>query len=52
MRLKDQDVRDHLGAFQLGGEDVFRPLGTLSGGQKSRLMFAHLALQDTNFLVP
>ena len=51
MRLKDQDVRDHLGAFQLGGEDVFRPLGTLSGGQKSRLMFAHLALQDTNFLV-
>ena len=51
MRLKDQDVRDHLGAFQLGGEDVFRPLGTLSGGQKSRLMFAHLALQDTNLLV-
>ena len=51
MRLKDQDVRDHLGAFQLSGEDVFRPLGTLSGGQKSRLMFAHLALQDTNLLV-
>ena len=51
MRLKDQDVRDHLGAFQLGSEDVFRPLGTLSGGQKSRLMFAHLALQDTNLLV-
>ncbi len=51
MRLKDQDVRAHLGAFQLSGEDVFRPLGTLSGGQKSRLMFAHLALQDTNLLV-
>jgi ATP-binding cassette subfamily F protein 3 len=51
MRLKDQDVRDHLGAFQLSGEDVFRPLGTLSGGQKSRLMFAYLALQDTNLLV-
>lgn len=49
--LQDQEVRDHLGMFQLQGEDVFRPLSTLSGGQKSRLMFAKLALADTNFLI-
>ncbi len=49
--LKDQEVRDHLAIFQLQGEDVFRPVSTLSGGQKSRLMFAKLALADTNFLI-
>ncbi len=50
-RLLDQEVRDHLAIFQLQGEDVFRPVSTLSGGQKSRLMFARLALADTNFLI-
>ncbi len=49
--MQDQEVRSHLGLFQLSGEDVFRPLGTLSGGQKSRLAFAMLALEETNFLV-
>ncbi len=49
--LKDQEVRDHLAIFQLQGEDVFRPVSTLSGGQKSRLRFAQLALADTNFLI-
>ena len=48
---KDGEVRNYLGRFQLTGEDVFRPLSTLSGGQKSRLMFALLAMRDTNFLV-
>lgn len=50
-RLLDQETRDHLARFQLAADDVFRPIATLSGGQKSRLMFALLALQDTNFLV-
>ena len=49
--MQDQEVRSHLGMFQLSGEDVFRPLGTLSGGQKSRLAFAMLALEETNFLI-
>ncbi len=49
--MQDQEVRSHLGLFQLSGEDVFRPLGTLSGGQKSRLAFAMLALEETNFLI-
>ena len=49
--MQDQEVRSHLGMFQLSGEDVFRPLGTLSGGQKSRLAMAMLALEKTNFLI-
>lgn len=49
--LQNEEVRSHLGLFQLSGEDVFRSLGTLSGGQKSRLAFAMLALEETNFLV-
>ncbi len=49
--MQDQEVRSHLGLFQLSGEDVFRPLGTLSGGQKSRLALALLALEETNFLI-
>ena len=49
--MQDQEVRSHLGMFQLSGEDVFRPLGTLSGGQKSRLAFAMLALEKTNLLI-
>ncbi len=49
--MQDQEVRGHLGMFQLSGEDVFRPLGTLSGGQKSRLAFAMLALEKTNLLI-
>lgn len=49
--MQDQQVRSHLGMFQLSGEDVFRPLGTLSGGQKSRLALAMLALEKTNFLI-
>lgn len=50
-KMRDQEVRDHLALFQLQGEDAFRPVATLSGGQKSRLAFAKLALEETNFLV-
>jgi ATP-binding cassette subfamily F protein 3 len=44
-------LRDFLGAFLFRGEDVFRMVGTFSGGQQSRLALAVLMAQNPNFLV-
>ncbi len=44
-------LRDFLGGFLFRGEDVFRPVGTFSGGQQSRLALAVLMAGNPNFLV-
>jgi ATP-binding cassette, subfamily F, member 3 len=44
-------ARNFLGQFLFSGEDVFRPIGTLSGGQRSRVALARLTLQGANFLL-
>ncbi len=44
-------LRDYLGRFLFSGEDVFRQVGTFSGGQQSRLALAVLMAQNPNFLV-
>jgi len=44
-------LRDFLGGFLFRGEDVFRPVGTFSGGQQSRLALAVLMARNPNFLV-
>jgi ATP-binding cassette subfamily F protein 3 len=38
--LKEQEARQHLGSFGVGGTLALQPLYTLSGGQKSRVAFA------------
>ena len=38
--LKEQEARQHLGSFGIGGTLALQPLYTLSGGQKSRVAFA------------
>ena len=43
--------RDHLARFLFQGEDVFKRVGDLSGGERSRLALSILALPITNFLV-
>ena len=43
--------RTLLGSFLFKGDDVFKPIGELSGGQRSRVALARLAVQDANFLV-
>jgi ATP-binding cassette subfamily F protein 3 len=44
-------ARSFLGQFLFRGDDVFRTIGTLSGGQRSRVALARLTLQGANFLL-
>ena len=49
--LPTAQARNFLGQFLFSGDDVFRPIGTLSGGQRSRVALARLTLQGANFLL-
>jgi len=46
-----EQARSLLGRFLFHGDDVFQPVKTLSGGQRSRLVLAQLALQKANLLL-
>ena len=46
-----QTARDRLGAFLFQGEDVFKTVGTLSGGEKSRLRLCMLMDEKINLLI-
>ncbi len=46
-----KDARNFLGRFLFRGDDVFKPVNTLSGGERARLALAKLALQDSNLLL-
>src|SRR5512142_3124397 len=43
--------RDYLGKYLFSGDDVFKTVSMLSGGERGRLALAKLALQDTNLLL-
>lgn len=45
------DARSFLARFLFTGDDVFQTVGTLSGGEKNRLMLAQLVLDRPNLLV-
>jgi len=47
----DQDKRNLLGTFLFSGDDIFKPISVLSGGEKSRLALLKIMLLDTNFLI-
>ncbi|WP_273887915.1 ABC-F family ATP-binding cassette domain-containing protein [Rubrobacter naiadicus] len=49
--LDPADARDLLGAFLFSGDDVFRKVAVLSGGQKSLLSLAEIVASDANFLL-
>ncbi|MFZ1508107.1 MAG: ABC-F family ATP-binding cassette domain-containing protein [Anaerolineae bacterium] len=44
-------ARNFLGRFLFSGDDVFKPISVLSGGQRSRVALARLTLQGANFLL-
>ncbi len=46
-----QQARDRLGAFGFSGEDAFKFVGDLSGGELSRLRLCILMKEDVNFLI-
>jgi ATP-binding cassette, subfamily F, member 3 len=45
------EARDLLGRFLITGDDVFRPIKTLSGGEKNKLSLARLTRLNPNLLV-
>lgn len=50
-RLSEQQARNVLGAVLLTGENVFKPISVLSGGERAKLCFAIMALNRGNVLV-
>src|SRR5215472_4469714 len=49
--LSEEGARSFLGRFLFTGDDVFKPIEALSGGERSRVALALLTLQGSNFLV-
>ena len=49
--LTDEQTRRLLGSMMFHGEDVFKVIGTLSGGQKARLVLLKLVLDGANCLL-
>ena len=50
-RLEPDRVRGVLALFLLTGDDVFQPVGTLSGGERGRVALAKLMLKQDNLLL-
>ncbi|MBE1557018.1 ABC-F family ATP-binding cassette domain-containing protein [Sporosarcina limicola] len=49
--MNEKDVRNVLGRFLFTGEDVDKPVTSLSGGEKARLSLAKLMLKKSNTLI-
>ena len=50
-KCQPQEARDSLGAFGFSGEDALKAVGTLSGGEQSRLRLCMLMRGDVNLLI-
>ncbi len=50
-RMTQTEVRSALAVFLFKGEDVFKPVGGLSGGERARILLLKLMLSKANFLL-
>lgn len=51
VRQTDHDLRRMLGGFLFSGDDVYKPVSILSGGEKARVALAKILMQPSNFLL-
>lgn len=50
-KLTNTEIRNMLAAFLFTGDDVFKLIGDLSGGERGRVSLAKLMLSEANFLI-
>ena len=50
-RATTTELRNLLGCFLFSNDDVFKPLGVLSGGERNRYALARMLLHPSNFLL-
>ncbi|MGO8757954.1 MAG: ribosomal protection-like ABC-F family protein [Terracidiphilus sp.] len=51
LRVPEAQLRSLLGCFLFSGDDVFKPLGVLSGGERNRYALARILVSTSNFLL-
>jgi ATP-binding cassette subfamily F protein 3 len=51
LKVPDPELRSLLGCFLFSGDDVFKKLGVLSGGERNRYALARILVSPSNFLL-
>ena len=51
LKVPESELRSLLGCFLFSGDDVFKPLGVLSGGERNRFALAKILVSPSNFLL-
>jgi ATP-binding cassette subfamily F protein 3 len=51
IKVPESALRSLLGCFLFSGDDVFKPLGVLSGGERNRYALARILVSPSNFLL-
>lgn len=51
IKVPEQELRSLLGCFLFSGDDVFKKLGVLSGGERNRYALARILVSPSNFLL-
>lgn len=50
-KMNNTQIRSSLGAFLIKGDDVFKPISALSGGERARISLLKLVLSGANFFL-